>query len=244
MPLAALRHPAPCDAVFVHGAGSNNLLWDEVLQLLSGTKDAFAVNLPGHPSGEVLCKTIDEYAEAVFGFLVERGLKPAVCGHSMGGAVALTLTLNHPETVSGLILVGSGAKLGVLPEVISGLKEDPLDVIENTITPLSFHKLDLELGRRARAALSLSNPAVFLNDYLACAAFDVRERLKEVSVPTLIVCGEDDRMTPPKWSQYLHTNIKSSRPPFLVSETGHMLPIEKPTVLGRLIQDFLHNLSL
>ena len=177
MPLDCVTHPAPSDAVFIHGAGGNHKLWSETLRFLSGDGTAFAVNLPGHPSGEISCRSVDEYAEAVFGFIAERGFRPAVCGTSMGGAIALTLALHHPESISALILMGTGAKLGVMPEVLLGLEEEPLRTIEKTITPLSFHSLNLDVARRAREALSLSNPRVFLNDYLACAVFDVRESL-------------------------------------------------------------------
>jgi len=235
-------HPAPCDTVFIHGAGGTNLLWDGLFHSLSGDGVAFAVNLPGHPAGGITCTTVDEYAEAVLDFILDRRITPAVCGHSMGGAVALTLALNHPEVVTALVLVGTGAKLGVLPEILSGLENEPLKVIESTITPLSFYALSLEMARRARSALSLSNPRVFLNDYLACREFDLRERLSSVSTKALILCGEDDRMTPPKWSHYLNAHIPSSRA-FFVRESGHMLPLEKSDLSGRLIQDFLSELN-
>jgi len=235
-------HSAPHDIVFVHGAGGTNLLWGDLLPSLAGEKSAFAVNLPGHPAGEIACRSIDEYAEAVLGFIHEKGLRPAVCGHSMGGAVALALALNHPDAVSALVLVDTGAKLGVFPDILAELGKEPLRAIEDRITPLSFYTVDLELARRARSALSLSNPQVFLNDYLACAAFDVRERLSSVSATTLILCGESDRMTPPRWSHYLNANLMFSRI-FLVRESGHMLPLEKPNLCGRLIQDFLVELN-
>ncbi len=239
MKLHALTHSAPSDCVLVHGAGGNDALWGDVLPSLSGDGRAFALNLPGHPSGEITCKTVAEYAEVVYGFMTESRLEPVLCGHSMGGAVAMSVALSHPDSIRGLILISTGAKLGVLPDVIAGLQRDPLGVIERTITPLSFHRLDLGMARRARAALSLSNPSVFYNDYTACAGFDVRSRLGDISLPTLIICGDDDRMTPPKWSQFLHTKIASSKTPVIVGEAGHMLPLEKPAECGRLIQGFL-----
>jgi pimeloyl-ACP methyl ester carboxylesterase len=105
----ASTHSAPHDTVFIHGAGGNNVLWSDTLQALSGDRTALAVNLPGHPTGQITCRSVDDYAEAIFGLITTRKLKPAICGHSMGGAIALTLALNHPEVVSGLILVGTGA---------------------------------------------------------------------------------------------------------------------------------------
>lgn len=242
MLLDSFTHPAPLDAVFIHGAGETNVLWKGVIEGLSGPGTAFAVNLPGHPVGELTCKTIADYSDAVLGFIEKAGLRPAVIGHSMGGAIALQLALDNPEKVAGLVLVGTGAKLGVLPEIMSGLRDSPLSVIERVITPKSFYRLDLETARLARSALAVSNPAVFLNDYSACASFDVRDRLGEVRAKTLIICGERDELTPPRWSHYMNHNIISSKL-YIIKDAGHMLPFEKPRLCARLIQSFLEELS-
>jgi pimeloyl-ACP methyl ester carboxylesterase len=237
--LSCISHDAPRDIVFVHGAGGNSLLWKRTIQYLSGSSKALAVDLPGHPSGEITCKSVADYAGAVHGFIRESGLeRPLVCGHSMGGAISLTLALKHQDDLGGLILVSTGAKLGVAPEIIRGLGSEPMRAIESTITPWSFNSIDIGLGREARAALSVSNLPVFLNDYRACEGFDVRQELPKISTRTLVVCGDKDRMTPPKWSHYLHTNITSSEL-YLVKDSGHMLPLEKPEALAGVIQRFL-----
>jgi pimeloyl-ACP methyl ester carboxylesterase len=243
MKLESITHPAPLDTVLIHGAGETNVLWKWTMEGLSGPGTAFAVNLPGHPTGELTCKTIQDYSRAVLNFIEENGLRPAVVGHSMGGAVALQLALDNPEIVSGLVLIGTGAKLGVLPDIISGLRDSPLSVIEKVITPRSFYRLDIETARLARSALAISNPAVFLNDYTACSSFDVRHRLRDVRARTLIICGERDELTPPRWSHYLHQNILSSRL-YIVKDAGHMLPFEKPELCSRLVQSFLEEVSL
>ncbi|MDG6910132.1 MAG: alpha/beta hydrolase [Nitrososphaerota archaeon] len=237
-------HGAPHDTVFVHGAGGNSLLWNRTLQYLSGESKAVAVDLPGHPTGEISCTTVEAYADALHQFLAGSGLRsPAVCGHSMGGAIALTLALRHPEDIGGLVLVSTGAKLGVDRKLIEGLSADPMKAIENVITPWSFNAIDLGLGREARTALSVSNLPVFLNDYLACQGFDVREELPKIRTRTLVVCGDKDRMTPPKWSHYLAANIPGAELRF-VKDSGHMLPLEKPEPLASVLQVFLSALSL
>lgn len=209
------------------------------MSFLSGRGTGFAVNLPGHPSGEITCKSVSEYAEAVHSFVVERGLRrPAVCGHSMGGAISLTLALEHPEDVGALILVDTGAKLGVSKELIEGLRSAPLRAIERMITPWSFHSLSLDSARESRTALSVSNLPVFLNDYLACDGFDVRGRLPEITARTLIVCGESDRMTFPRGSHFMGEGIPGSSV-FFIRGAGHMVPLEKPQLLAQLIQSFL-----
>jgi pimeloyl-ACP methyl ester carboxylesterase len=156
----------------------------------------------------------------------------------MGSAIALTLVLEHPDDLVGLILIGAGAKLGVDSAIVEGLRTQPMRTIEQTITPMSYFKIDLGLGREARAALSFANLPIFLNDYLACDGFDVRPRLSEITAKTLIICGENDRMTPPKWSTYLNQNIRSSTIEF-VKDAGHMVPLEKPETCAGLIQGFL-----
>ena len=231
--------PAPLECVLIHGAGGNKLLWKRVIQYLDGPHRAFAVDLPGHPSGPITCKTIGEYAEQVRVFINENDLgRVCVCGHSMGSTVALTLAIEHPEIVSALVLVGAGAKLGVDPRILEGLRDQPLSAIERLITPLSFHTVSLEAGREARAALSISNLPVFLNDYLACNGFDVRDRLKEITARTLIICGDDDRLTPPKWADYLKANITDSEE-VTIGESGHMVPLERPEACAKAIQAFL-----
>jgi len=225
--------------VFILEAGGNSLLWKRTLSFLSGEGTAIAVNLPGHPSGEVTCKSAADYSEAVHSFIAERGIrKPAVCGHSMGGAIALTLALDHPEDLGSLILMDTGAKLGVNPELVEGLRDQPLRAIEKMITPWSFHSLSLDAAREGRTALSISNLPVFLNDYLACDGFDVRARLPQIAARTLIICGESDRMTFPRWSHFMRANILASSA-FFIRDAGHMVPLEKPQLCAQLIQSFL-----
>ena len=234
-----LSHDAPHDVVFIHGAGGNALLWKRTLRYLSGPSKAFAVDLPGHPSGEVACRSVGDYAEALHEFIIESHLRaPVACGHSMGGAISLTLALTHPDDLGGLILVSTGAKLGVAPEILEGLRGAPMRAIEEVITPWSFNSIGIGLGQEAHASLSMSNLPVFLNDYLACHAFDVRGELRRISSRTMVVCGDKDRMTPPKFSQYLQDNIQGAALRF-VKDSGHMLPLEKPEALASVVQAFL-----
>jgi len=237
--LNSISHESPHDVVFVHGAGGNSLLWRKTIQGLSGTSKALAIDLPGHPQGEITCRSVADYAEVLHQFLVDSNLdKPAVAGHSMGGATVLALALSHPEDIGALILVSTGAKLGVAPDLIEGLREQPMTAVEKLITPRSFNSIDLGLGRDARAALSISNLPVFLNDYLACQGFDVRDDVRRIETRTLVVCGDKDNMTFPKWSHYLHRNIPGSELRF-VKDSGHMLPLEKPEALSSVVQSFL-----
>jgi len=81
-----------------------------------------------------------------------------------------------------------------------------------------------------------------LNDYLACDGFDVRERLPDLRVPALIICGERDSMTPPRWSHYLHAGISDSEG-YFIRGSGHMVPLEKPEQTAKLISTFFNRVS-
>jgi len=137
--LTLISHEAPYPVIFVHGAGGNSLLWRRTLHYLSGQSLALAVDLPGHPVGDITCKTVSGYAEAVFEFIADREIeRPVVCGHSVGGAVVLSLALAHPGELGGLILASTGAKLGVDPVILDGLRGQPLRAVEQLITPTEF----------------------------------------------------------------------------------------------------------
>jgi pimeloyl-ACP methyl ester carboxylesterase len=141
-----------------------------------------------------------------------------------------------------LSLVSTGAKLGVDPRILEGLRRNAMRTIEETITPWSFYSIDMGLGRGARSALSIFNLPVFLNDYLACQGFDVRSDLSKIKTKTLVVCGDKDRMAPPKWAHYLGSNIPGAELRF-VKDSGHMIPLEKPETLAGIVQSFLSGLS-
>ena len=124
-----LHHAAPrptgLPLVLVHGAGGNLMHWPGALRRLLG-RTVYALDLPGHgKSGDAGRAEIGAYADVVRGFAEALGLVPFVlAGHSMGGAIALEFALRYPARLAGLILVGTGAKLRVAPEIMTGILDD------------------------------------------------------------------------------------------------------------------------
>ena len=117
--------PAGPPLVLVHGAGGNLMHWPGALRRLPG-HTVYALDLPGHgKSGGAGRAEIGAYADVVRGFAEALGLVPFVlAGHSMGGAIALEFALRYPARLAGLILVGTGAKLRVAPEILTGILDD------------------------------------------------------------------------------------------------------------------------
>ena len=81
-------------------------------------------------------------------------------------------------------------------------------------------------------------PSVLHGDFQACDAFDVNERLSEIHLPTVIVCGAQDEMTPMRFSQHLVDNIADAHLE-IIPEAGHMVMLEKPQDVAGVLAAFL-----
>jgi len=84
--------------------------------------------------------------------------------------------------------------------------------------------------------------SIQLNDMLCCDKFDVMDRVCHINLPTLIVCGTEDDMTLPKYSQYLANQIEGSKLMFIEGGT-HLVVLEKPQVINGAIADFVGTLA-
>ncbi len=229
--------------LLVHGAGGTHLHWPVSLRKLPGA-NVYAVDLPGHgKSSGTARNNIRSYSEVVREFAESLGMKRFfLAGHSMGGAIAQTLALEHPELLEGLILMGTGAKLRVAPAILEGIKQD-YEAAARLIAKWAYssspdaHMLDLYV----RGMLQVPAESTY-EDFVACDRFDLMDRISEISVPTLIVCGEEDRLTPPKYCQYLHSRIRNSDLE-LVPGAGHMVMLEQEEAVVKAISGFLSKVS-
>ena len=75
-------------------------------------------------------------------------------------------------------------------------------------------------------------------DFIACDQADITEEVKGIEMPTLIICGMDDRLTPPEYSVYLNRAIRGSKV-VSVPDAGHMVTLEKPEEVNRAIEAFV-----
>jgi pimeloyl-ACP methyl ester carboxylesterase len=225
--------------IFLHGSGGCRESWHHQVRFFA---DSEAVDLPGHPEGEPRT-SIGGYVKWLRGYIRERNYGDVVLvGHSLGGAIAFLYALEHPDDLRGIVSVGSGARLRVNPMFLQGLEK----ALENPALFLEFHRANMErvepelaeiLTRRAVE----NGPAVTLNDLRACDAFDIMDRLGEISVPVLALCGSDDVMTPPKYSHFLAERIPGTRAVVIPGGT-HMVFAEKPEEVNSAIEEFVGGL--
>jgi pimeloyl-ACP methyl ester carboxylesterase len=226
--------------VFVHGAAGSHLHWGLQVHALGEVARAVALDLPGHgrsaPPGYA---SVAAYRDVVLGLLDALGFERAVIvGHSMGGAIAQTLALSHPDRVAGLGLVGTGARLRVLQAILDGVLND-LAATASLVVENSFASdLDPEFQKRAEEEFCACPANVTHGDFSACNQFDVMARLAEIRVPTLVLCGREDRMTPPKYSVYLATQLPRAYL-VLIDHAGHSVMIEQPDETNVALLDFV-----
>ncbi len=225
--------------ILIHGAGGNHLHWPAALRRLPGAT-VYAVDLPGHGrSAGAGRERIEDYAADIVRFMDAVGVPRGVLvGHSMGGAIAQMTALVAPERVAGLVLVGTGARLRVAPVILEGILQDALGTVA-LITDWAWGpEADPAMVARGRQMMARVDPQVVWGDFAACDRFDIRERVGEITAPTLVITGAEDRMTPPKFGQWLAERIPGARF-VLVEGAGHMVMLEKPDQVANAVQEFV-----
>lgn len=226
--------------VLIHGAGGMFLDWPIELRK---TMQTIAIDLHGHglSSGEGR-RYIQDYAEDIIALLDALKIEKAIIGgHSMGGAIAQTIALDFADSVAGLMLLGTGAHLPVNQMIIDGLENNFEKTCENLIK-WQWHKSAPDSYRQQGLERLLKNPAhTIRNDFLACNDFDVRERLAKIAVPTLILAGADDKMTPVSQSEFLADMIPDSKL-IVIENAGHMFPLEQPRIVAQYAKLWFNNL--
>jgi len=227
--------------VFIHGSGAIGEVWHYQTQHFKG---ADAPDLPGHPEGK-LCTSVEEYSDWLHGYIQQKGYADVVlAGHSLGGGIALQHAVKYPDDLKAIILIGSGARLKVLPlivESIRGKLDDRQGWLNELVIPL-YGTVDEKTRGLLLPKLAEVGPAPQLNDFLCCDRFDIMGKIGSITMPALAIVGDQDNMTPPKYSQYMVKNLPSCRMEIIEGGT-HLSFLEKPQQVNGVIERFLEEIS-
>lgn len=226
--------------LLMHGAGGSHLHWPPAVRR-EPLWSVYAPDLPGHgdSSGQAI-QTISGYLESILAWMDAVGMTRCVwAGHSMGGAIALQAALDHPERVGGLVLLGSGGRLRVLPEILGKTSDGATYaeavalVVAGSYSPSASPGL-VALARKRMLAVP---PQVLHSDFMACDGFDVMARLGDIRAPTLVLCGAEDRMTPVRYAQFLAEAIPEACLE-VIDRAGHMVMLEQPQSVAEALRRF------
>lgn len=235
--------------VLIHGSGDSASVWQPLMRALQARKPTLkllTVDLPGHgarisnPGPEQM--SVRDYAEDVYAELKRQGIASAfLVGHSLGGAIALTLALDHPEAVRGLIIVGSGARLRVLPSILTATLERPDEAAEEIVV------MGYAPGHEADARAFVANrppnaPLMLHRDLAACDVYDIMADLERIHQPSLVIVGQQDQMTPLKYAQYLADHLPNAQLA-IIPDAGHYVLREQADTVADAISVWLGELG-
>jgi len=221
--------------LFIHGAGGSAHVWSKQLEVDIPGYCPIALDLPGHARSQACGEEhIQAYVNWIIGFIQAMGLNQCVlAGHSMGGAITQLAALQWPRLFPGIVLVGTGARLRVAEEVLTRAWQGD-SFADYAYAPNS----DKYLQQEAEKEFGLTSPEVRYRDFLACDRFDLMHRVQQIEPRTLILCGQEDKLTPVKYSRFLKENILDSRLE-IIPDAGHMVMWEQSKEFNRILEEFL-----
>ena len=234
-----MRNTDAPTAILIHGAGGSHLSFPAQLRRHAAW-NAILPDLPGHGKSAGAGRSqIADYALDVLALMDALEIESALLvGHSMGGAIAQWLSLEHPGRVDRLALICAGARLPVNPALIDAIVEQPDATINRLLRWMWSPHAPTELVEASAAILRSTAPSVIQRDFMACAAFDVRARLGEITAPTLVVAGAMDKMTPPALSEELAIGIPRAKLA-TIEGVGHMAHLERADEVADAIANWL-----
>ncbi|MGO9463075.1 MAG: alpha/beta fold hydrolase [Isosphaeraceae bacterium] len=258
MRLACLDEGTGRAVVLLHGFPLSRAMWREQISGIGRSYRVIAPDLRGHgdsptPDGAY---TMDEMADDVVESLDALAIaEPVVLGGlSMGGYVAFSIMARYPSRVRGLILMDTRASADT-PEVAHDREVSARAVLDansakpvvEKMLPRLFAKATLaEHPERVEPLLVLmeQSPPRGIAGALRGMALrpDRRPMLGQISVPTLVLVGEDDVITPPAEVKALAGAIPNSRL-VVIPQAGHLAPYENPDAANRAILEFLQSLD-
>jgi pyruvate dehydrogenase E2 component (dihydrolipoamide acetyltransferase) len=236
--------------VFIHGFGGDLLGWQFNQEALAESHTTYALDLPGHGgstkdlgSGQV---DVGVLAAAVIDFMDAKAIAKAhLVGHSLGGAIALDLALDHAERVASATLICSAAlgpeinmayidgfmqakRRKQLQPVLEMLVADPAmvsrDMIEDVLKYKRLDGVDAALNRIAGDSFAGGRQAL-----------ELTSRLGELAVPVQVIWGKDDQILPVRHAEGLPAGV----PVTVLDHAGHMVHMEKAAEVNDKLRAFI-----
>ncbi len=231
--------------VFLHGVGSDKSVWRSQLDHFGRARRALAFDYPGYGDSSFLNgATRDDYALAVLAGMDALSIGRAhVCGLSLGGVVAIAMHAAAPDRCVSLVLADSFA---VHPDGQAIHDRSVAASHSMSMRELAEARSGVLLGSTAsdafRAevieAMAAIDPAAYRLGAAAVWLADQRERASEIACPTLVLVGDEDRVTPPALSEELRALVAGSTLQ-RIRGAGHLANAEQPQAFNEAVESFL-----
>lgn len=230
--------------VFLHGLFGTPEHWRQIMSDLDTDYRVIAPQLPvDHQPGRrgSGIQSVDELTDYVANLIFDLKLPPfVICGNSLGGLVAIEICLRYPEQVSGLVLAGSA---GLYERSLThGIKPNPSREFVRAVVSDIFHDpclLTDELIEEWHSAIHDRDFVRFLlRVSRATRDRTLTDELHQLKLPTLIVWGKNDKVTPPDVAESFKRQIENSELRF-IDNCGHAPNVEQPAAFTQMLQEFL-----
>lgn len=231
--------------VFLHGVGSDKSVWRPQVEHFGQSRRAVALDYPGYGESAASARaTRDGFAAAVLAAMDALGMARAhVCGLSLGGVVAIAMHAAAPDRCASLVLADSFA---VHPDGATIHQRSTEASRAMPMRDLAEARVDVLLGSAATPALRAevvnTMAAIDAQAYRVGAEAvwlaDQRDRAAAIDVPALVLCGTEDKVTPPALSEQLAALIPGARLEW-IEAAGHLANAEQPAAFNAAVERFL-----
>ena len=238
--------------IFVHGFPLNKSMWDIQTEALKKNYRVIAYDIRGHGNSD---PGIDEFFIELFvndllRLLEKLGIeKTILCGLSLGGYIALSAVLKHPDRFDGLILNDTQC-IADTPEIkenrclaIIRIKEKGVELyadesIEKFFSPGSLTKKKNRIAEVKEMIINTPKQTLYKTLHALAERKETCSRLQEINIPVLIMVGKEDKITPIAAAQQLHEKILNSKLE-IIQQAGHLSNLENPTAFNTHLVNFL-----
>ncbi len=234
--------------VFLHGVGSDKSVWRPQLDHFAAERRAVAFDYPGYGDSDPVPEetTRDDYASAVIGAMRSLGLARAhICGLSLGGVVAIAIHAADAEACTSLILADTFASHHdgqAIYDRSMTASSDMRALAEARVDVLLAQPADPEVRSEVIATMSRIDPAAYCTGAAAVWLADQRTRVGEMRLPVLVLCGSEDRITPPALSHELARLIPGAQNE-TIERAGHLSNLERPDEFNTLVGAFIRGVD-
>ena len=235
--------------LFLHGVGSDKSVWAPQLASFGDRRLAVAADYPGYGESDPIADaTREDFAAAMTALLDALDIERAhVCGLSLGGIIAMRIALDAPERIAGLVLADTFA---VHPEGRAIHDGSVAASREMGMRALAEARVDRLLGSEPpeglRAAvvetMARIDPAAYALGARAVWLADLSDAVGAIRHPTLVLCGEEDAVTPPFLSDALAAAIAGARRADIAG-AGHLANAERAAAFDGEVSRFLDEIE-
>jgi 3-oxoadipate enol-lactonase len=235
---------AAAPIVFLHGVGSDKSVWHPQLDHFGAKRRAIAFDYPGYGDSDPAPEgtTRDDYAAAILSALSELGVERAhVCGLSLGGVVAIALHQAAPHRCASLILADTFAVHPDGPAIHNrsvAASHDMRALAEGRADALLAQPAEPTVRSEVVKTMAKIDPAAFRIGAEAVWLADQADRAQKIRTPTLVLCGAEDRITPPTLSRALTHLIPGARYEE-IERSGHLTNLERADAFNALVEAFI-----